>query len=109
MNQSSIAVMKLTGELEFSRRDDLRERFRAIEGKSRVLLDFSEVTYADSTALTILVAFHKSVNQHTTRVAMLVTLPQFDRLLCYAGLQEAFVIFRDRGEALTYLAEPHTP
>jgi len=105
MNQTPVVVVKFDGELEFSRREELREKFLSAANALSVLLDFSGVTYADSTALAALIAFQKASRKRAARIAMVVVLPQFDRLLRYAGLHDAFAVFPDRGAALTYLAE----
>ena len=107
MNNTStgIAVISLSGELEIGRRDEIHDVLQISGRESGVLLDFSAVTYADSTSLAELLRLHKQAREHQLPVALVVALPQFERLLRYAGLQTAFRVFRERGEALSYLAE----
>jgi anti-anti-sigma regulatory factor len=49
MNRTTVVVVKFDGELEFSRREEVREKFLSATNASSVLLDFYGVTYADST------------------------------------------------------------
>ncbi|HEX3369856.1 MAG TPA: hypothetical protein VHS56_09800, partial [Candidatus Cybelea sp.] len=53
----SIETVRLSGELEISRKREIRDAFTLPEGAAAVLVDLSEVTYADSTALTELLRF----------------------------------------------------
>lgn len=70
-----------------------------------MLLDFSAVTYADSTSLAELLRFRDEAARQGVPVAILIGSRQFARLIQYAGLSEAFPIFEHRAEALTALAQ----
>jgi anti-anti-sigma factor len=103
MNKS-IAVIRLTGELEIGRKDEIA-RALAIRGdESGVLLDFSEVSYADSTALAELLRFREDASKQDIPVAIVIGSRQFARIIQYAGLGDAFRIFDNRAEALTDLS-----
>jgi len=102
---SSVAVIALSGELDVGRADEVA---RALELPSRttpVLLDLSDVSYADSTVISALFHFSEKATAANTRVAVLIVKPQLIRLLEYAGLGEAFPVFRERSAALTYLLQ----
>lgn len=99
-----IKVIRLSGELEIGRKEELRDALVASDDVAAVLLDLGEVTYADSIALTELL--HFCVTQGDERpVALVIRTPQFARLVQYAGLAHAFKIFDDRRDALKYLSE----
>ena len=104
-DRSGIVVIPLSGELELGRRDEIHQAMHVGGTESGILLDLSGVTYADSTSLAELLRLHKEARAHQVPVALVVVHPQFERLLRYAGLQTAFQVFRNRGEALSYLAE----
>lgn len=106
---ASVGVITLAGELELSGRDALAAALRIPENARTLLIDCSAVTYADSTALSELLRLHKEARAEGVRTAMIVVLPQFARLIRYAGLQHAFAVFDDRGAALTYLADGGVP
>lgn len=104
--RSAIDVIVMTGELDVAGKDVLHDRLRIAPAARAVLLDLTDVTYADSTALTELLRFRAEAERQNVPVAIVATSPQFDRIIRYAGLHEVFAIFDDRGEALSYLGRP---
>jgi anti-sigma B factor antagonist len=105
VNGPSISVLKIAGELEIGRRSEIRQALQLTGTERAVLVDFSEVTYADSTALSELVRLHREAEAHNIRLAILIGAPQFARLLQYAGLGQLFALFEERGSALAFLGE----
>jgi anti-sigma B factor antagonist len=101
--QGAIEVVRFTGELDIGRRSELRDGLSVGDSARAVLLDFSAVTYADSTALSELLRFNADAEARGVPVAMVVAALQFERLIRYAGLYEVFSIFDDLGAALSYL------
>ena len=104
---SSITVISLGGELELSRKNEIQHALRLNGRETAVLIDFSDVTYADSTTLAELLRFYSQALQSHVTVALLIKSQQFARVIEYAGLQEAFQVFHDRSAALSYLGNPH--
>jgi anti-anti-sigma factor len=100
----SIAVIRLTGELEIGRRDEIAQALVVTGNESGVLLDFSDVSYADSTSLAELLRFRDEAAKYNVPVAIVTGSKQFARLIQYAGLSHAFRIFDNRAEALTDLS-----
>jgi anti-anti-sigma factor len=100
----SIAVIRLTGELEIGRRDEIAQALVINGNESGVLLDFCDVSYADSTSLAELLRFRDEAARHNVPVAIVTGSKQFARLIQYAGLSHAFRIFDNRAEALTDLS-----
>jgi anti-anti-sigma factor len=100
-----IGVISFSGELEISRKNEIRQALSEADGAAAVLLDLGEVTYADSIALTELLRFCVNARQDRRPVALVIRTPQFARLVQYAGLAEAFKIFDDLETARTYLAQ----
>jgi anti-anti-sigma factor len=105
----SIAVIRLTGELEIGRRDEIAAALVVSGAESGILLDFSDVNYADSTSLAELLRFRDEAAQRNVPVAIVIGSKQFARLIQYAGLAQAFRIFDNRGEALTELSRMTQP
>ncbi len=99
----SIEVLRFEGELDIGRRSELRDCLIIGDQARAVLLDLGAVTFADSTALGQLLQFKAAAEERKVPVAIVVTSPQFDRLIRYAGLHELFNIFDDLGSALSYL------
>ncbi|MGA3036595.1 MAG: STAS domain-containing protein [Vulcanimicrobiaceae bacterium] len=102
-SDSSVAVITLSGELDVGRADEVARALELPSHGTPVLLDLSEVSYADSTVISALFGFSEKATEAKTRIAILIVKPQLVRLLEYAGLGEAFPVFRERSTALTYL------
>jgi anti-anti-sigma factor len=100
----SIAVIRLTGELEIGRRDEIAAALIVAGSESGILLDFSDVNYADSTSLAELLRFRDEAARANVPVAIVIGSRQFARLIQYAGLSHAFRIFENRAEALMDLS-----
>lgn len=105
----SIAVVRLTGELEIGRHAEIADALILSGNESGVLLDFSEVSYADSTTLAEMLRFRDEAAKAGVPVAIVIGSKQFARLIQYAGLAQAFRIFENRGEALTELSRTALP
>lgn len=104
MADGESTVVCLNGELDVSRKAELRSALQdALQARS-VLLDLAGVTYADSTALVELLHFCSDLKESDVPVALLIAAPQFARLIKYAGLDQAFAVFDQREAALAYLA-----
>ena len=99
----SVTVIQLAGELEIGRKDEIQDALAVNGNESGILIDFSGVTYADSTSLAALLKFRNDAHEHRIPLAMIVVGRQFARLIQYAGLNDAFEIFDNRAAALTYL------
>ena len=93
----------MSGELEISRKQEIRDALRRSSEDKAILIDLADVTYADSIALTELLRFCVSAQREAIPVALLVQTPQFARVVEYAGLAGAFKTFNDRDAAFTYL------
>ena len=104
----SIAVIRLTGELEIGRKDEIVRALQVAGSESAILLDFSDVSYADSTSLAELLRFRNDAADRGVPIAIVIGSRQFARLIQYAGLADAFRIFDSRAAALTELTKSPT-
>jgi anti-anti-sigma factor len=102
---SSLDTIKLIGELDIGRREEVCLALQVAGPGPGILVDFFEVSYTDSTTIAQLLRFYNDTRAAGRRVAILIGSRQFDRILQYAGLSEVFPIFTDRSEALNYLAQ----
>ena len=103
-SQSSLDVIRLAGELDIARRDEIRRALQPNDAGGPILVDLSEVTYADSTVIAGLLRLRNDADAAQRRIALLIGDARLTRLLQYAGLAHAFTVFDDRASALTYLA-----
>lgn len=101
---AKIAVIALTGELDIARKEELRAAL-TIEAADGILLDMSDVHYADSTALTELLRFRLRARELELPVAVVIGSPQLDRIVRYAGLYEVFDVFSNCDDARRHLEE----
>ena len=100
-----VKVIRLSGELEIGRKDEIRAALCTPANGTPVLLDLSGVTYADSIALTELLRFCTEAQRERRPVALVIETPQFARLIQYAGLATVFKVFSQAADALAYLKE----
>jgi len=103
-SQSSLDVIRLTGELDIGRRDEIKRALEPKRSTGPILVDLSEVTYADSTVIAGLVRLRNDAEEQGRRLALLIGDARLARLLQYAGLAGAFAVYDDRATALTYLS-----
>ncbi|HEY1882032.1 MAG TPA: STAS domain-containing protein [Candidatus Cybelea sp.] len=66
-------VMVFNGEYDLTSKDQLREAFSLLADSERAVLDFNDVTYLDSTALSELTLLHKSRSAAGLDPATIVT------------------------------------
>ncbi len=102
-------MIRMSGELDVMRRAEVHGVLRVIAPGPPILVDLSEVTYADSSILAELLRFHAEAKQHAVRVALIIVSRQFARLVHYAGLGHAFAIFDSAEAARAHLEGDAAP
>jgi anti-anti-sigma factor len=105
ITQSSINIIKLVGELDIGRRDEVRLALQVTGPGPGILIDFVDVSYTDSTIIGEVLRFYNDAHAAERRIAILIGSPRFERILQYAGLSDVFPIFKDRAQALNYLTQ----
>ena len=94
--------MALRGELDLTGADELRARLRTVceEYEGRVILDLSELTFIDSTGLSILVEYHQKTRAAGGRLALVAPRPAVVRVLGITGLGEHLKVCDHLDEAV---------
>ncbi|HLI97413.1 MAG TPA: STAS domain-containing protein [Candidatus Baltobacteraceae bacterium] len=88
-----MARVELSGDVDIAVKDDLRARLDAAAEQSDVVdLDLSNVEYADSTALGLIIALRNRLRERGGDVRLLSPSERVRKLLSYAGLDQAFDI-----------------
>jgi len=84
----------LVGELDMSTAPQLRERLSglATDGPNQVTVDLSELSFVDSTGLSVLITGLKQVRQQGGDMALRSPTPSTRRVLEITGLTEVFAI-----------------
>jgi len=94
----------MSGELELSRKSEVAQALQITDTAGGIIVDFFDVTYADSTTLAELLRFRGEAAARNIPVAIVIGSRQFSRLIRYAGLNDAFAVFDDKAAALAYLS-----
>lgn len=96
-----IAILDVAGELDLFTSPKLQEALDGVlRGQARVIVNLSETTYLDSTALRILTAARQEAQEAGGNVGLIYTQPPIDRLMTITGLKDLFPIFPSEAEAL---------
>lgn len=77
-------------------------------GRTRLLVNFSGVTFIDSTALSVLVGAHRRLPE-AARMTVVCSNPNVLRIFEVSGLDATFEIFPTREEALARLRSQDEP
>lgn len=95
-------VLSVRGEVDVSTAPELRERLLALaeQGKTLAVVDLSEVSFVDSTALGVLVSGVKRLRSAGGDLRLVVTEPRITKVFEITGLTDVFKIFSSADEAL---------
>jgi anti-sigma B factor antagonist len=105
---SGVVLLALTGEFDVAASPAARARFeQARIGRPRgVVLDMSEVTFADSSALRELLAAHAALHAEASRLIIAAAPPVFERVLDVTRARDLLELAPSVEDALRRLAEP---
>ncbi|MFD7258217.1 STAS domain-containing protein [Streptomyces sp. NPDC059874] len=95
-------VLKLGGELDHDTAEPLREALQAVpaEGGERVLVDFSDVGFCDSTGLNVLLRGRLTAERAGSRIELVGLRRPVERMFRITGADEIFSVYADVAEAL---------
>jgi anti-sigma B factor antagonist len=95
-------VVTASGEVDASNADQLGDALLdpLVNGRPRVLLDFGQVTFIDSTGLGVLVKVHREALARRAAFALVHPTPQTRKLLGVLGLDQLFTIYDSVDAAL---------
>jgi anti-sigma B factor antagonist len=102
-SDDSTPVLSVRGEIDVSTAPELRDRLLGVaqDGYSTVVVDLSEVTFLDSTALGVLVSGLKRFRSAGGDLRLVVTGRNVTKVLEITGLVEVFPIFDSVSEAVS--------
>jgi anti-sigma B factor antagonist len=108
--QDRTHLISVAGEIHVSTAPEFSERLNAAiaDGKTAVVLDLSEVTFIDSTGLSVLLNGLRRVTRMQGRMALVCANPTVLRLFEITRLDSTFDILRTREEALERVRRPAT-
>ena len=101
-------LVAVKGEMDISNAGELRTRVaRALgDGIQRLLIDLSEVTHLDSSALAALIEAHQRTSERRGRLVLVITSAGVRRTIELRGLDGVLVVMGSRAEALSALDGP---
>ena len=92
-------VFRLKGELDFARQGELDAIAAAAASGKDAILDMTEVTFLDSTALNWLVRTKHTLESKSGRLRVVAPEGVVTRLLSITGLEEAINVIASQPEA----------
>jgi anti-sigma B factor antagonist len=102
VSEGTVPVLAISGEIDLSKAPDLRERLVTIaaSGASLAVVDLTEVTFLDSTALGVLVSGLKRMRSSGGDLRLVATRPNLVKVFEITGLLDLFPLFESRAEAV---------
>jgi anti-sigma B factor antagonist len=97
-----VFVVSVRGELDLYGADALRLELDSVwqQGASRIVVDLSEVTFVDSTALGVLVLAAKRMRSRKGTLTLVLDDPRTLRVFEVTGLNRVFPLERSLGAAI---------
>lgn len=97
-----LVVVEASGELDFYTSPDFQTCLRhALEGPAcRVIVDLTQVTFIDSSALGILVGAARRAATQTTELMIVCPAGNVARVIAITGLTRVFAMYPTREDAL---------
>lgn len=94
-DQHGVPVLTVRGEVDVSTAPELRERLllMAERGPATAVVDLTDVSFVDSTALGVLVSGVKRLRSAGGELHLVVTQPHITKVFEITGLSEVFRIF----------------
>jgi len=104
-------VVAVRGEIDLFTAPELKSALAdAIEeGRLRIVVDLSETTFLDSTALGVLIGAVKRLRSREGRLTIVNTDENISKTFEITGLDQIFTIRASRGEAVTALDAEEAP
>jgi len=91
MQSTDRPVVKLNGDYDLSRREEMRDDLYVLKDEDAIAVDLAGVKYMDSTSLGVLVNFNRRFIQKGGPPIKLLNLqPRLVRLLKITGLDQVF-------------------
>lgn len=91
MQSTDRPVVKLTGDYDLSRREEMRDDLYVLKDEDAIAVDLADVKHMDSTALGVLVNFNRRfIQKGGPPIELLNLQPRLVRLLKITGLDQVF-------------------
>lgn len=100
--RGGVLVVSVSGELDLFAAPELRSRMldEVRDGRQEVVLDLRETTFMDSTALGVIIAALKALQERRGRLVLVNERASIDKTLAITGLDRVLQVERDLDEAV---------
>ena len=100
--RDGVLVVSVSGELDLFAAPELRSRLldEVRDGRREVVLDLRETTFMDSTALGVIIAALKTLQERHGRLVLVNERASIDKTLAITGLDRVLQVERGLDEAL---------
>ena len=104
--RDSLGLVTLSGEVDIYTAPRLKERMLGLfdAGVRDMIVDLSEVTFIDSTALGVLIGGVRRVGDAGGTMVLVVATRPVERILTVTGLDQVFTIHQTRDDAFAGLS-----
>jgi anti-sigma B factor antagonist len=105
VEEPDVAVFAVSGELDISNGRDLKTEIWSVldAGALRIVLDLTETTFLDSTAIGIIIAANKRLRPIGGSLAIVNVADSIARTFAITGLDEMLLVVPTRNAALAAL------
>ncbi len=102
-NKNGLVVCYVEGEIDINTAPDIKKNFEKILAKKtpRIVINFSKVTYVDSSGLATLVEILKGMRSYGGKMRLSNLLPKIKSLFEITKLEKLFDIMADEVEAIS--------
>lgn len=101
MNEQQNSIASFSGEIDFTCKQEFQERLKALDEPPTAIVDLTNVTYMDSTALSQLIWLHRRRTDAGKSAPRIVVGPKVTRLFRVSGLGEMLPLFETLTRAQT--------
>jgi anti-sigma B factor antagonist len=104
-------VVSLSGEVDLYTAPEFKQKLLDIvaQGARRVIVDFTETTFIDSTTLGVLVSGVKRLRENDGQLSLVCSDRNITKIFEITGLDRVFTIYPTRSEAVAELESPSRP
>ncbi|MEI7433199.1 MAG: STAS domain-containing protein [Methanomicrobiales archaeon] len=101
-HKEGVAIIALFGRIDTTAAPQLEKELNTLmgEGKRKILLNFSEVTYISSGGLRVLLSTAKKLRNPGDKFGLCSLAQEVNKILKLAGFTTIFTIFSSEGDAL---------
>ena len=102
-DKNSLTVCHINGEIDINSSPEIKKEFDKLISKKipKMIINFSKVTYVDSSGLATLVEILKNMRTYGGRMRLTNLSPKIKSLFEITKLEKLFEILADEGEAIS--------